>query len=313
MKRIKLLTEEAKARGMPAPSRDEMNEILRPPLRQKKSTGKPWGHGDAPRNKWLQEIGMLETFSDDDEIIEEEWEEVLEVQSLASEAAEAEQRVIPLEECVFCGFVSKTWEDNLRHMAQKHDFRIPDLAFVKDPKELMRYLFDKVGLGNMCLVCGLNGKAFFSLKAVRMHMLEKGHCRISTEGVNALELIDFYDFTKADDQPELLREGLSEEEPVSADDQGYEMVLPSGAVLGHRQLKRYFAQKHNEIRHKPRDIAPPKFKAIGYGENEDSHQALVAKDLRHVWKLTAKNRIKSELQHNKVSRKHFRDPTGLLQ
>jgi len=164
----------------------------------------------------------------------------------------------------------------------------------------------------MCLVCGLNGKAFFSLKAVRMHMLEKGHCRISTEGVNALELIDFYDFTKVDDQPELIREGLSEDEPVQADDQGYEMVLPSGAVLGHRQLKRYFAQKHNEIRHKARDIAPPKFKAIGYGENEDSHQALVAKDLRHVWKLTAKNRIKSELQHNKVSRKHFRDPIGLL-
>ena len=119
---------------MPAPSRDEMNEILRPPLRQKKSTGKPWGHGDAPRDKWLQEIGMLETFSDDDELIEEEeddWEEVLEVQSFASEVAEAEQRVIPLEECVFCGFVSNLWEDNLRHMAQKHDFKIPDLAFVK--------------------------------------------------------------------------------------------------------------------------------------------------------------------------------------
>ena len=104
----------------------------------------------------------------------------------------------------------------------------------------MRYLFDKVGLGNMCLVCGLNGKAFFSLKAVRMHMLEKGHCRISTEGVNALELIDFYDFTKADDQPDLLREGLSEEEPLQAEDQGFEMVLPSGAVLGSVRLKLAF-------------------------------------------------------------------------
>jgi len=75
-------------------------------------------------------------------------------------------------------------------------------------------------------------KPSFHWKAVRMHMLEKGHCRISTEGVNALELIDFYDFTKVDDQPELIREGLSEDEPVQADDQGYEMVLPSGAVLG---------------------------------------------------------------------------------
>ena len=113
---------------------DEMNEILRPPLRQKKSTGKPWGHGDAPRNRWLQEIGMLE--SDDDELIEEDedWEdiaeEVLEVQSLSSVAAEAEQREIPLEECVFSGFISKSWEDNLKYMAQKHDFRIPDLARV---------------------------------------------------------------------------------------------------------------------------------------------------------------------------------------
>ena len=88
---------------------------------------------DLLHNYCLAEIGG-DFDADDEELIEEdeeEWEEVLEVQSLASEAAEAEQRVIPLEECVFCGFVSKTWEDNLRHMAQKHDFRIPDLAFVK--------------------------------------------------------------------------------------------------------------------------------------------------------------------------------------
>ena len=96
----------------------------------------------------------------------------------------------------------------------------------------MQYLADKVGKGNMCLVCSLEGKAFFSLKAVRMHMIEKGHCRISTDGENALELVDFYDFTKADDQPELIRDGLSEEEPIPVESQGYELVLPSGAVLG---------------------------------------------------------------------------------
>ena len=80
----------------------------------------------------------------------------------------------------------------------------------------------------MCLVCNYKGKAFYSLqvffnerflkfldeiffKAVRDHMLKKGHCYVNVQGENALEYANFYDFSKSNDEPELLREELLQE------------------------------------------------------------------------------------------------------
>ena len=53
---------------------------------------------------------------------------------------------------------------------------------------------EKVGVGNVCLWCNERGHAFYSLKAVRAHMKDKGHCKMLTDGDAALEYADFYDF-----------------------------------------------------------------------------------------------------------------------
>ena len=86
---------------------------------------------------------------------------------------------------------------NLAHMQAAHDFRLPDQATVEQsvkttdiitlfilniarfdckiiyqpsseylisPEEFFLYLADKVGQGNMCLVCNYKGKAFYSLQ-----------------------------------------------------------------------------------------------------------------------------------------------------
>ena len=42
-----------------------------------------------------------------------------------------------------------------------------------DRDGLLRYVARKIGVGNVCLVCNENGKAFYSLAAVRQHMLSE--------------------------------------------------------------------------------------------------------------------------------------------
>lgn len=42
-------------------------------------------------------------------------------------------------------------------------------------------------------------------------MLKKGHCYVNVQGENALEYARFYDFSKSNEEPELLREELLQE------------------------------------------------------------------------------------------------------
>ena len=51
-------------------------------------------------------------------------------------------------------------------MESNHDFRIPDNEYVVCHENLFCYLADKIGNGNICLVCNLSGKAFYSLQVI---------------------------------------------------------------------------------------------------------------------------------------------------
>ena len=42
-------------------------------------------------------------------------------------------------------------------------------------------------------------------------MLKKGHCYVNVQGENALEYAQFYDFSKSNKEPELLREEILQE------------------------------------------------------------------------------------------------------
>lgn len=84
---------------------------------------------------------------------------------------------------------SESLAANLEHMAKTHSFFLPYLDYVKDVGGLLRYLQEKVYIGNVALA---SGKHFHSLEAVQAHMRDKNGCRIELEG-NEDELGEFYD------------------------------------------------------------------------------------------------------------------------
>ncbi|KIM31463.1 hypothetical protein M408DRAFT_15209 [Serendipita vermifera MAFF 305830] len=123
------------------------------------------------------------------------------------------------------------------------------------------------------------GREFRSLEATRRHMIDKAHCKIAYDGEEErLEISDYYDFTtsyptsskrkakdaKADDWEEMEDDGtgdqadevVDESESNDEDEDGqegsgirlgdtpYELVLPSGARIGHRSLRHYYKQNY---------------------------------------------------------------------
>ena len=63
-------------------------------------------------------------------------------------------------------------------MARVHGFYVPYVEYATDLGGLLRYLQEKVYVGNVAL---LSGKQFHSLEAVQAHMRAKGQCRFELE------------------------------------------------------------------------------------------------------------------------------------
>ncbi|KAI8343758.1 C2H2 type zinc-finger-domain-containing protein [Chlamydoabsidia padenii] len=153
-------------------------------------------------------------------------------------------------ECLFCNTTSATLEDNLTHMTKVHSFFIPDIEYLVDLQGLIRYLGEKISVGNVCLFCNGKGKGFLSMDAVRKHMTDKGHCKLAYEDENdAVDLVDFYDFSPSypqgvDGEPVDIDAELTElTNQLQLDDDEMSLILPSGAVVGHRHMKRYYDQR----------------------------------------------------------------------
>lgn len=74
---------------------------------------------------------------------------------------------------------------------------------------------------------------------------DKGHCKVLHEGEALTEYTDYYDYSSSypDNENGDLDVNADEEiEPMVLDDTEYQLVLPSGAVIGHRSLMRYYKQ-----------------------------------------------------------------------
>lgn len=56
-------------------------------------------------------------------------------------------------------------------MSTNHGFFIPDIEYLKDVKGLIKYLGEKISVGNICIYCNGKGKTFHSLEAVQSHMV----------------------------------------------------------------------------------------------------------------------------------------------
>ncbi|KAI8058521.1 C2H2 type zinc-finger-domain-containing protein [Syncephalis plumigaleata] len=155
------------------------------------------------------------------------------------------------EDCLFCTHRSESFESNMLHMKKQHSLFIPDMDYLVNLRGLIRYLGEKISVGNICLYCNGRGRNMRSMEAVRRHMIDKGHTKIAYGNErDVLEIADFYDFrTSYPDHAERhSNEGDEDEEMPLAEtdsgiiDEGYELVLPSGARIGHRALRRYYQQ-----------------------------------------------------------------------
>jgi pre-60S factor REI1 len=78
-------------------------------------------------------------------------------------------------ECLFCTEKSDTFDDNITHMTKVHSFFIPDIEYLVDLRGLIKYLGEKISVGNVCLYCNGKGRAIRSLEAVRAHMVSWEH------------------------------------------------------------------------------------------------------------------------------------------
>ncbi|KAK5827844.1 C2H2 type zinc-finger-domain-containing protein [Linnemannia elongata] len=232
-----------------------------------------------------------------DETTQEELEEIMDKKIETAVRLE-------LTDCLFCTEKAETFESNIEHMTKYHGFFIPDLEYIVDLEGLIKYLGEKVSVGNICLHCNGKGRQIKSLEAVRKHMVDKGHCKIpyDTES-EMMEIVDFYDFRSSypEEEQRKMREAAERGEEVEEDDEEeldtgvrlgedeMELILPSGARLGHRSLNKYYRQnvKPEETRdsvlinkllthytdHMGYDLALSKTK-----ERKERGQALVARN-----------------------------------
>lgn len=232
------------------------------------------------------------------ELTQEEEEELLIAEKLKNKVD------IPLNVCMFCNKKYPNLKASLEHMYKKHGFYIPEIKYLTDLEGLVKYMSEKLSIGNVCFCCSYQGR---SLEAIRAHITSKKHCRIPYESEDErLEISDFYDFSSTytnidkenedewEDVEEEGEEGEGEEEEeeeelpqqVSYDD-GVELHLPTGLKVGHRSLARYFRQ----------NLKPETVLTEGQG-------TVIAAESRHLVsaynrsELIAKKRVwKNELHH----------------
>lgn len=96
--------------------------------------------------------------------------------------------------CLFCGFISESFEDNLKHMSNKHGFFILEQKNCSNIKGLFKYLANKIYKEKMCIFYDYHkcGK-FKEPQDVQQHMIDKGHCCMNQDLFD--EYDKYYDFT----------------------------------------------------------------------------------------------------------------------
>ncbi|GAB0090414.1 zinc finger protein 622 [Sergentomyia squamirostris] len=172
--------------------------------------------------------------TEESDLDDEEWDDL-------SDADELDD--IDPNMCIFCSLVHENLSHNIKHMAEVHSFFIPDVEFCSDIGGLIGYLIVKVHKDFLCLWCNETAQGFASIDAVQKHMKDKGHCMMRFEGDTVEEYEYFYDYsaTYPDGDPE-----QASEKPQFHGDE-FQLVLPSGNVIGNRSLMRYYRQRFNNL------------------------------------------------------------------
>jgi len=241
---------------------------------------------------------------------EEEDEDDMEVEEVDSdEWDEDDEDAIPMTDCVFCSHHSKDMDNNIKHMMEAHGFFIPDPEYLTDTAGLLEYLGAKVGQGRMCLWCNDKGKGFKSLDSVQKHMQDKGHCKMLHEGDSQVEYDEFYDYSQS--YPEGQDDPDTEVNVDNLDSDGFQLVLPSGATVGHRSLMRYFKQSLNPNRelvlaNSGRDKMMSTYRAMGWTGTTGAMAKQKARDQKFIRKTQAKHWMQVGCKANLLQH-HYRE------
>ncbi|KAI5733891.1 hypothetical protein M8J77_000064 [Diaphorina citri] len=251
----------------------------------------------------MKSNGRMETNEDEDDD-----DEVEEVDSDEWEDEISENNPIASNNCLFCSHHSRSQYKNLQHMTAAHSFFIPDLEFVVDLKGLLLYLGEKVCQGFICLWCNDEKKTFHSLESTQQHMVDKGHCKMLHEGKALLEYYDFYDYSSSYPDEEEMTVAI---EPNVLDDASFELVLPSGATIGHRSLAVYYKQsldstknKQNTTQKKINKIISH-YKGLGYTAENKEVIKKKARDIHYMNHVVKKYSTQLSFKANKLQH-HFR-------
>lgn len=242
--------------------------------------------------------------------IQEEEEMDVEKEDQWCDMDEDEECPIKKDDCLFCQHHSENVMSNLKHMSIAHSFFIPDAEYCTEIDGLLEYLAEKVGLNYICLWCNEKGKTFYTLGGVRKHMIDKGHTMMLYEGSVLAEYVPYYDYSKS--YPDHEGKDIDEEmeNPILEGDE-YNLKLPSGNIIGHRSLLRYYKQYINPNRavvpHKSERVQKLlcHYRAIGYNTNT-TEIANRARDIHAMKRTQAKLYAQLGCKANKLQ-KHFRE------
>ncbi|XP_043503965.1 zinc finger protein 622 [Polistes fuscatus] len=212
--------------------------------------------------------------------------------------------------CLFCKNHSRSLVNNLKHMTVAHSFFIPDTDYCINIKGLLIYLGEKICANYMCIWCNDSGRAFQSVESAQAHMIDKGHCKMLHEGDALVEYAQFYDYSSSYPDVETADPDAEVEIP-ELDDSDYQLVLPSGNVIGHRSLMRYYKQSLNPNRsnaisknNKLRNIIS-QYRALGWTDTKKEIAVKKARDIKFMQRIQAKYNLKLNLKANKLQQ-HFR-------
>nr|XP_033332382.1 zinc finger protein 622 [Megalopta genalis] len=241
----------------------------------------------------------------------EEMEVDSDIESVDSdEWIEDTENPIKNNDCLFCDHHSRSLVKNLKHMTVAHSFFIPDPEYCTDIRGLLTYLGEKIFAGYMCIWCNDTGKSFQSTDAARAHMVDKGHCRMLHEGDALAEYSEFYDYSSSYPDAENCDTDAEVEIP-ELDDSDYQLVLPSGNVIGHRSLMRYYKQNLNPNRavavskkEKLRKVLL-QYRALGWTETQKDIAIKKARDIKYMQRIQAKYSTQLQFKANKLQR-YFR-------
>ena len=236
-----------------------------------------------------------------------------------SEAGSSEPEPEPLEltECLFCQHESASMEQSLGHMSKVHGFFIPELDYLVDLKGLITYLCEMVGVYYTCLYCNERGKTFHSVESAQQHMVDKCHCKIFFEGDAALEYAEYYNYMKS--YPSSGADAEHSEGDVGEEDNRLaildsnldvtgelELVLPSGARVGHRALRLYYRQRVPTLEQRKSTLLSrlmSQYRALGWKESgKGSSQQ---RDATWAIKMQSARDMKLGVKANKLQH-HFR-------